>query len=223
MIIDVFSKYGWIVPLKDKKGESVTKAFSEIFKEGRKRQYLWVDKGKEFYNKHLKDLLDKNGIHMYSTENEEKSSVVERWNTVLCKSNDSEFRRISCFVLNEISPKFRRTFALETCEISCRLSEISKGLTKFHRIFTQEKCEISFCFGEISESVTKFRRIFALVVREISKGETKISFKMRTKFRKETNLLSKCVRNFVLPERATVSFDVGSVMAALILAFRCRS
>ena len=46
MVIDVFSKYGWIVPLKDKKGESVTKAFSEIFKEGRKPQYLWVDKGK---------------------------------------------------------------------------------------------------------------------------------------------------------------------------------
>ena len=35
----------------------------------------------------------------------------------------------------------------------------------------------------------------------------------------ETNLLSKCVQNFVLPERATVSFDVGSVMAALILAY----
>ena len=83
MVIDVFSKYGWIVPLKDKKGESVTKAFIEIFKEGRKPQYLWVDKGKEFYNKHLKDLLEKNGIHMYSTENEEKSSVVERWNRTI--------------------------------------------------------------------------------------------------------------------------------------------
>ena len=87
--------------------------------------------------------------------------------------------------------------------ISYRLSEISKGLTKFHRIFGQEKCEI------VIESVMKFRRIFALKVCEISKGETK--------FR------SKCVRNFVLPERATVSFDVGSVMAALILAYRCRS
>ena len=83
MIIDVFSKYGWIVPLKDKKGESVTKAFNEIFKEGRKPQYLWVDKGKEFYNKHLKDLLDKYKIQIYSTENEEKSSVVERWNRTI--------------------------------------------------------------------------------------------------------------------------------------------
>ena len=83
MVIDVFSKYGWIVPLKDKKGESVTKAFSEIFKEGRKPQYLWVDKGKEFYNKHLKDLLEKYNIQIYSTENEEKSSVVERWNRTI--------------------------------------------------------------------------------------------------------------------------------------------
>ena len=83
MVIDVFSKYVWIVPLKDKKGESVTEAFKKIFKEGRKPQYLWVDKGKEFYNKHVKDLLEKNGIHIYSTENEEKSSVVERWNRTI--------------------------------------------------------------------------------------------------------------------------------------------
>ena len=94
----VFSKYGWIVPLKDKKGESVTEAFKTIFKEGRKPQYLWVDKGKEFYNKHLKDLLEKNGIHMYSTENEEKSSVVERWNrTIKSKcGNSSQFKVIQC-------------------------------------------------------------------------------------------------------------------------------
>ena len=36
---------------------------------------MWVDKGKEFYNKAVKDLL----IELYLTENEEKSSVVERW------------------------------------------------------------------------------------------------------------------------------------------------
>ena len=82
MVIDVFSKYGWIIPLKDKKGESVTEALKTIFRD-KKPQYVWVDKGKEFYNKHLKDLLDKNGINMYSTENEEKSSVVERWNRTI--------------------------------------------------------------------------------------------------------------------------------------------
>ena len=83
MVIDVFSKYGWIRPLKDKKGETVTEAFKSIFKEGRKPQYLWTDEGKEFYNKHLKELLDKHNITLYSTENEEKSSVVERWNRTM--------------------------------------------------------------------------------------------------------------------------------------------
>ena len=69
LVIDVFSKYGWIVPLKDKKGETVMIAFQTIFKEGRIPKYIWVDKGKEFYNKHLKDLLEKHNITLYSTEN----------------------------------------------------------------------------------------------------------------------------------------------------------
>jgi len=82
-VLDVFSKYGWIVPLKDKKGETVTEAFKTIIKEGRKPDYLWTDKGKEFYNKHLRDLLDKNKITLYSTENEENSLVCERWNKTI--------------------------------------------------------------------------------------------------------------------------------------------
>ena len=59
MDLDLFTKYGWIVPLKDKKGETVTEAFKSIFEEGRKLQCLWTDKGKEHYNKHLQDLLQK--------------------------------------------------------------------------------------------------------------------------------------------------------------------
>ena len=73
LVIDTFSKYGWIVPLKDKKGETVAKALKQIFKEGRRPDKLWTDKGREFYNKDVKDLVE------YSTENEEKSSIVERW------------------------------------------------------------------------------------------------------------------------------------------------
>ena len=73
LVIDIFSKYGWIIPLKDKKGETVAKALKTIFKE-RKPEKLWTDKGKEFYNKNVKDLVE-----LYSTENEEKSSIVERW------------------------------------------------------------------------------------------------------------------------------------------------
>ena len=72
-VIDVFSKYGWLVPLKDKTGKSVAMALKTIFKE-RQPEKMWVDTGKEFYNKDVKELVE-----LYSTENEEKSSVVERW------------------------------------------------------------------------------------------------------------------------------------------------
>ena len=84
MVIDVFSKYGWIKPLKDKKTESVSKAFNEIFKKSkRKPMMLWTDKGSEFISKHFKDFLKKEKIKLYHTENEEKSSIVERWNRTM--------------------------------------------------------------------------------------------------------------------------------------------
>ena len=73
MVLDLFSKYGWIFPLKDKKGETVAEAFKTILKESRKPQYLWTDKGKECCNEHVKELLEKDNITLYSTENEEKS------------------------------------------------------------------------------------------------------------------------------------------------------
>ena len=83
-VIDVFSKYGWIVALKDKKTESVSLAFDEIFKKSkRKPEKLWTDKGSKFISKHFKEFLKKNNIKLYHTENEEKSSIVERWNKTM--------------------------------------------------------------------------------------------------------------------------------------------
>ena len=83
MVIDVFSKYGWIKPLKDKKTESVSKAFDEIFKSKRKPKMLWTDKGSEFISKHFKGFLSKKGINLYHGENEEKLNIVERWNKTI--------------------------------------------------------------------------------------------------------------------------------------------
>jgi len=80
IVIDVFSKYGWMLPLKDKTGKSVADAFKEIFKKSkRKPEKLWKDKGRELCNKHVKEL----GVEFYSPENEEKSSVVELWNRTM--------------------------------------------------------------------------------------------------------------------------------------------
>ena len=79
LVIDTFSKYGWIIPLKNKKGETMVKAFKTIFEEGRTPGKLWTDKGTEFYNKNMNDLRKLYDIELYSTENEEKSSIAERW------------------------------------------------------------------------------------------------------------------------------------------------
>ena len=54
--IDIFSKYAWVVPLKDKKGVSIVDAFQKILKESdRKPNKIWVDKGSEFYNSSFKN------------------------------------------------------------------------------------------------------------------------------------------------------------------------
>ena len=85
MVLDLFSKYGWIIPLKDKKGENVTEAFKTIFKEGRKPQYLWTDKGKEYYNKNMKELLEKNDITLYTQPRMRKNLVFVKDGTVQLK------------------------------------------------------------------------------------------------------------------------------------------
>ena len=53
-IVDCFSRYAWSIPLKDKKAETVLNAFKTI---SRKPKHIWVDEGKEFYNKKMDEWL----------------------------------------------------------------------------------------------------------------------------------------------------------------------
>ena len=77
--IDLFNKYVWVVPLKDKRGISIVNAFQKIISKGRKPSKIWVDQGDEFYNNLCKRFLKINNIEMYSTCNEGKSVVAERF------------------------------------------------------------------------------------------------------------------------------------------------
>ena len=78
--IGIFSKFAWVIHLKDKRGITIKNALEKIFNE-RKQNFLWTDRGTEFYNKQVQDLLNENDIKLYSTNNSEiKSSVVERFN-----------------------------------------------------------------------------------------------------------------------------------------------
>ena len=79
-VIDIYGKYAWVAPLKDKKGIIIVNAFQSILKKSNsKPNKIWVDKGSEFYNRSIKSWLEKNDIEMYPTNNEEKSVVAERF------------------------------------------------------------------------------------------------------------------------------------------------
>ena len=75
--IDLFSKYAFVIPLKDKKGISIVNAFNKIIQQSnRKPNKIWVDQGGEFYNNVFERWLSDNDIIMYSRYNEGSKSVV---------------------------------------------------------------------------------------------------------------------------------------------------
>ena len=77
-VIDIFSKYAWVVPLKDKKGISIVNTFQKILKESDRS-----DKRSEFYNNSFKKWFKGNDIEMYSTHNKGKSVAAERFIRIL--------------------------------------------------------------------------------------------------------------------------------------------
>ena len=72
-VIDLFSKYAWVVPLKDKEGSNIFNAFqSSLDCSKRNPNKIWVDQGSGFYNIAFKKWLKDDDINMYSTYNEGK-------------------------------------------------------------------------------------------------------------------------------------------------------
>ena len=82
-VIDVLSKYAWAEPIKTKTGENLVKAFEKILKKGRKPETFHTDKGTEFMNRKFQTFLKKHNIRFFTTQNETKASIVERFNRTL--------------------------------------------------------------------------------------------------------------------------------------------
>ena len=112
--IDLFSKYAWVISKKDKKGTSIANAFKKIISKGqRKPNKIWVDQGSEFYNNTFKDFLKTNNIEMYSTYNEGKFVVAERFIRTLknkiFKHMTAISKNVYIDVLNDIVNKYNNT------------------------------------------------------------------------------------------------------------------
>ena len=85
----------------------------EAKSKGRKPNKIWVDKGSEYYNRSFKDFLKTNNIEMYSTHNEEKSVVAERFiktlNIFFLKHMTAISKNIYFDVLDDIVDKCNNT------------------------------------------------------------------------------------------------------------------
>lgn len=81
-VIDVFSKFAFAIPIKNKKPETIVNAFKTIF-EISKPKNLQTDRGSEFYNSLTREFFKRQNINHYSTHSQTKASVVERFNRTL--------------------------------------------------------------------------------------------------------------------------------------------
>ena len=114
-VIDLFSKYAWVVPLKDMKGATITNAFQSILDSSkRKPNKIWVDQSSEFYNNSFKKWLKDNDISMFSTQNEGNSVAAERFIRTLknkiYKHMTAISKNVSFDVLDDIVNEYNNTY-----------------------------------------------------------------------------------------------------------------
>ena len=111
----MFSRYAFVILLKSKTGSTVADAFEEILnKTGKKPNKIWVDQGKEFYNKDMSRWLVDNGIGIYSTYNKGKSVIAERFIRTLKNKLYKHMTAVSSDVyydvLDDIVDKYNNTY-----------------------------------------------------------------------------------------------------------------
>ena len=114
-VIDIYSKYAWVIPLKDKKGIRVTNVFQKNLDElNRKPHEIWVDKGSELYNRSMISWVEKNDTEMYSVHNEGKSAIAERFirnsKNKIYKYMTSIAKNVYIDKLDDIVNKYNNTY-----------------------------------------------------------------------------------------------------------------
>ncbi|EFA13594.1 hypothetical protein TcasGA2_TC001481 [Tribolium castaneum] len=125
-VIDVFSKYAWVKPLRTKTGADVANAFREIF-EDRVPINLQTDKGKEFLAKNVQNLFKQYDINYYVTNNPDvKAAVIERFNktfkTKMYKyftySNSFEYHNVLSDLVNAYNNSYHRTIKMTPNQVN---------------------------------------------------------------------------------------------------------
>ena len=158
--IDLYSKYAFVIPLKDKKGISTVNAFDKIIKQSNRRpNKIWVDQGGEFYNNVFKRWLSKNNIIMYSTYNEGKSVVAERFirtlKNKLYKHMTATGKNVYYDVLDDVVNKYNNTK-----HNTIKMKPIDVKNNKRDYIDEHNEKDSRFIVGD-RVRISKFKNIFA--------------------------------------------------------------
>ena len=160
MSIDLYSKYAFVIPLKDKKGICIVNAFNKIIKQSnRKPNKIWIDQGGEFYNNVFEKWLSDNDINMYSTYNESKSVVAERFirtlKNKLYKDMTATGKNVYYDVLDDVVNKYNNTK-----HSTIKMKSI--GVKNNKRVYIDEHNEKDSRF-KVGDRVriSKFKNIFA--------------------------------------------------------------
>ena len=170
-VIDIFSKYAWVIPLKDKKGISIVNAFQKILKESmelhskHKPNKIWVYKGSEFYNNSLKKWLKDNDIEMYSIHNEGKSVVAERFIRTLKNKIYKYMTAISKNVyidkldntINECNNKYHKIIKMKPIDVKDHTYIDSIELNSRKKVNNKD---LKFKVGDYVR-ISKYKNIFA--------------------------------------------------------------
>ena len=158
-VIDLYSKYAFVIPLKDKKGISILNALDKIIKQyNRKPNKIWVDQGEEFYNNAFEKWLSDNDINMYSTYNEGKSVVAERFTRTL---KNKLYKHMTAtgknvyYVLDDVVNKYNNTKHSTT-----KMKPIDVKNNKRVYIDEHNEKDSRFKVGD-RVRISKFKNIFA--------------------------------------------------------------
>ena len=156
-VIDVFSKFAWSIPLKNKSALTVLNAMKSIVhKSHRKPQRIWVDKGSEFYNKNFKEWVKDNNMIMYSTYGESKSVIVERFQRTLKDMITKQFTiqntrnwvQLLPSVLKDYNNRFHSSIGMSPTDASEAENEVDAYIHMYPTKDTIKKKKPRFAVGD---------------------------------------------------------------------------
>ena len=91
VVVDVFSRFAWAGPLKLKNSKETYDALESIFTKGVSCDRFWSDRGGKFFNQTVQKLFKKEGMDLYSTQNEPKAMIAERCIFTLRRITEKRF------------------------------------------------------------------------------------------------------------------------------------